>query len=115
MWHAPTPLKDHPDNTTIAYTCPLDGCPDSGERKMECKKGYEGVLCATCSRSYFKKISECVLCQEPDYPKTIMFCAVVLLLFPFALWKFYRHRHIFEGTSAFTQMKIIISVSRLQV
>jgi hypothetical protein len=113
MWHAPTPLERHPTNATIAYTCALDGCPDRGEREMKCKEGYEGVLCATCSASYFKKISECVLCEEPDYPKTIVFCAVLLLLFPFVLWKLYRHRHVFEGTSAFTQMKIIISFTTI--
>jgi hypothetical protein len=27
MWHAP---NEHPNNLTLAYVCPLDGCPDRG-------------------------------------------------------------------------------------
>jgi hypothetical protein len=50
-----------------------------------------------------------VLCEKPDWPKIMLFGSIMMALFPWSLWKLYKNRHVFEGTSAFAHAKIVIS------
>ena len=104
---------------TSLYTCINEGCPDAGSTKMECKEGYRGgkgkggapdsPLCAVCEDNYAKRMSKCVVCEEPQLGLLALFLAVTTAVVAIAIRMCYNHRRFFASTGAFANFKILVS------
>jgi hypothetical protein len=76
---------------------------------MECKTGYEGALCATCSYGYFPKLRDCVRCEEPDWAKAVLAFFVAVLIFGAIGAAAWRLRSALVRMHAFAHIKILVS------
>ncbi|XP_078358133.1 uncharacterized protein LOC144642903 [Oculina patagonica] len=71
------------------YACPLaESC--LGGMKADCATGYEGPLCAVCSKGFYKMISSCQKCPSLPWLVTqisLVLVAIVVIFVPVALGK----------------------------
>eukprot|EP00935_MAST-01C_sp_MAST-1C-sp1_P000111 g111.t1 len=108
FWHAPS--VRNPNTSTNMYACLNDGCPDEGDRVMVCKDGYEGPLCAVCSKGYFPQLRKCTDCggSGPSLAAVALFSVSLLFVCGLAVMV-YRHRRFLTSTGIFAHVKILVS------
>jgi hypothetical protein len=120
VWHEPTELPGCPvlagqrSNTASCeelrvYHCVTSGCPSEGQTVMQCKKGYEGMLCAVCSSGYSKKLRECKECNSRDLLGASLLLMGLLLAAMLLLAVAWRHHHLLESLNVFAYIKILVS------